>query len=125
MSDEQSANPLDLLGEPEEKPRHPAGRGPKPAFIDPLGDLTPTRMKKATTRGQYRMHGNYAQVMFRLSPEYATAIERIADREGMTRADVKRWLVAVGLKAYEEGRRPELTEEVVRRTVDLPDVSID
>lgn len=125
MSDEQPTNPLDLLGEPEEKPRHPTGRGPKPTFIDPLGDLTPTRMKKATTKGQYRMHGSYAQVMFRLSPEYAAAIERIAERESMTRADVKRWLVAVGLKAYADGQRPELTEEVVRRTVDLPDVEID
>lgn len=125
MSDEKSASPLDLLGEPEKKPRRSTGRGPKPDFADPLNDLTPAQMKKATTKGQYRMHGSFAQVMFRLPPEYADAIDRIADRESMSKADVKRWLVVVGLKAYEEGRRPELTETVVRKTVDLPDVDID
>jgi hypothetical protein len=71
------------------------------------------------------MHGNFAQVMFRLPPEYENAIDRIADRESMTKADVKRWLVVIGLKAYEGGRRPELNETVVRKTVDLPDVDID
>lgn len=125
MSDEKSTNPLDLLDEPEEKPRRSTGRGQKPEFADPLGDLTPAKMKKATTKGQYRMHGNYAQVMFRLPPEYADAIDRIAEKEDMTKADTKRWLVMVGLKAYEEGRRPELTERVVRKTLDLPDVDID
>lgn len=119
-----SDNPLDLLDDPEEKPQR-SGKGKKPNFADPLGDLTPGKMKKATTKGQYRMHGSYAQVMFRLPPEYAAAIDRIAEKEDMTKADVKRWLVAVGLKAYESGQRPQVTEEVVRKTVDLPDVEID
>jgi hypothetical protein len=125
MSDEKSTNPLVLLGEPEERPRRSTGRGQKPEFGDPLSDLTPAKMKKATTKGRYRMHGSYAQVMFRLPPEYASAIDRIAEKENMTKADVKRWLAMVGLKAYEAGRRPELTEEIVRRTVDLPDVDIE
>jgi hypothetical protein len=51
MSDEKSTNPLDLLGEPEERPRRSIGRGQKPEFIDPLDDLTPAKMKKATTKG--------------------------------------------------------------------------
>ena len=71
------------------------------------------------------MHGSFPQVMFQLPPEYSIAIDRIAEKEGMTKSDVKRWLVVVGLKAYEEGRRPELTETVVRKTVDLPDLDIE
>lgn len=42
----------------------------------------------------------------------------------MTKTDVKRWLAVVGLKSYKEGRRPELGEKVVRRTVDLAHVDI-
>ncbi len=125
MSDKKPIDPRDLLGEPEEKPRRSTGRGQKPEFGDPLNDVTPAKMKKVTTKGQYRMHDSYAQVMFRLPPEYANSIERITEKGGITKTDVRRWLVMVGLRAYEAGRRPELTEEVVRKTVDLPAVDID
>lgn len=120
-SDEQSTNPLDQLDQLGSRRR---GGSKKGDFKNPLSDLRRTETSQVTAKGKHVMHGNYAQVTFRLAPEHAAAIDEIAEREGASKADIKRWLVAYALSAYQDGARPEWSEEVVQRKIKMPDVEL-
>jgi hypothetical protein len=121
MSDEQSTNPLNQLEQLGSQRRSGSKKGD---FKNPLGDLRRTETSQVTAKGKHVMHGNYAQVTFRLAPDHAAAIDEIADREGASKADIKRWLVAFALSAYQDGARPEWSEEVIQRKIRMPDVEL-
>ena len=79
-----------------------------------------TRKQAAEATGRkHRTHGTYLQVTFRLPEEAAKRIEAMAAAAGVTKEDMKRWLVLQGMQAWERGERPVLDEEVVRQAVRL------
>ena len=73
----------------------------------------------ALVKRKYQAPGGMVQVTFRLPEEATKRIEAMAAAAGVTKEDMKRWLVLQGMQAWERGERPVLDEEVVRQAVRL------
>lgn len=82
----------------------------------PMDDTTPAEIGKATKTGKFV--GQFQQKTLRLYPEMFAAMDRIAAKEGISKADATRWVVARGLQAYfADDERPEKVELVARNVV--------
>jgi SpoVK/Ycf46/Vps4 family AAA+-type ATPase len=115
-------SPFDQLEALEEK-KKPSQRKKAP-LSSPLEGMDVRQARKVSAQGKSSFHGQYMQVNFRLPPEYKEAIDTIADKEGISKEEAKRWVVASGLQAYSKGKRPETEEKIIRRTVDLPEIDL-
>lgn len=104
---------FDFLGAPK-----PAKASRKQTFDSPLTSSQKQKLPRVTGIKDSRRAGQYKQVTFRLPDDVVTALKEIARTEGLSIEETKRWIVYMGLGRYEEGERPVLDEEVVRRHVD-------
>ena len=108
---------FDFLGSP--KPIRPKRQQKsQPAFNSPLTPEQRQKTARATGVKDSRRAGQYKQLTFRLPDEVVEEIRYIARAEGLSIEETKRWIVYMGLGLYEQGERPVLDEEVVRRQVD-------
>jgi hypothetical protein len=76
------------------------------------------KVEKATN-AQSVKHGRYKQLTFRLPHDHLDEISHWAKTLGVSQEDMKRWLVARGLKALSSGERP-LSETVTTKVIKLP-----
>ncbi len=88
------------------------------SFDDGLAGATRRQVAKATGR-RSAARGNYVQLTFRLPEEAAERIGRMAAEAGVTKEDMKRWLVWYAMAAWDEGERPPVSETTTQR-VELP-----
>ncbi len=95
----------------------PPPRRGRSKFDDGLKGATQRQVARATGR-PHRTHGDYVQLTFRLPDEVVRQIETMAREAGVTKEDMKRWIVLQGVQAWKRGERPEL-EEIVRRAARL------
>lgn len=107
---------LDFLSQHEKKPK-----SKKAALIDvPFEQEGVDEMiHKATDSGKSIKHGRYKQLTFRLPPDYLDEIARWAETLGVSQEDAKRWIVARGIQALNEGERP-VSEVVTTRIIKMP-----
>lgn len=118
-------NPLDALGTVESRPKSAQAKRKQKPIQDPLEQMNPADIRRISSQGQSVYHGKMNQVTFRISDEYKEAIEQIATSERMSKEEVKRWLLGMGLRAYyTEGERPEVEERVVTNRAKLPQVKL-
>lgn len=108
MSDE-----LDFVDEVE-RPAPPARSAHGRKFDDGLEGATRRQAARASGRRSVA-RGQYVQLTFRLPEDAVARIGRMATDLGVTQEDLKRWLVWRGLQAWDDGERPEVDAEVVRR----------
>ena len=106
-------NELDFIDEafPPTPPARPARNR---TFDDGLAGATRGQAARATGRKSVA-RGQYVQLTFRLPEEFLTQISRRAAELGVTQEDMKRWLVWRGLQALDEGERPAVEVEALRR----------
>ena len=115
-------SPFDQLEALEQKKKPPQRK--KTPISSPMEEMNVRQARSVSAQGKSSFHGQYMQVNFRLPPEYKEAIDTIADNEGISKEEAKRWVVASGLQAYMKGKRPETEEKVIRRKVDLPQIDL-
>lgn len=117
-------DPYAALGEAVDNAKR-GKRKAKSEIQDPHEGANQADIRKVTAHGHSVYHGRMNQVTFRISDEYKEAIEQIAASERMSKEEVKRWLLGMGLRAYyTEGERPEVEERVVTNRAKLPQVKL-
>lgn len=84
------------------------------AFDDGLSGATRRQAARASGR-RSATRGSYVQLTFRLPDEAVARIGRLATEAGVSQEDLKRWLVWRGLQAWDEGERPDVDAEVIRK----------
>lgn len=77
--------------------------------------VSPTQVQSVAGKGKSVMHGRYKQVLVRLLPEDADRLDAAAQELGLNKEDTKRWLILRGLRAFDEGERPEMETVEVKR----------
>lgn len=117
-------DPFDALDEAEARTPAAVRKLKKPPLSKPLERLQKSDVRKVEEHGKSVYHGRLPQVTFRISEEYVAAIEKIAANEGLSKEEVKRWVVGIGLQAYSRGERPEVEERVVKNQAKLPKVKL-
>lgn len=117
-------DPYAVLAEVEARPKPGRRKKQQPEIENPLEEVNPAQARRISARGKSVYHGDLLQVTFRISAEYKEAIERIAENEGLTKEEAKRWVVGTGLQAYAHGRRPEVEARVVKTRAKLPEVNL-
>lgn len=84
-----------------------------------LANFSPqAAVKSAPPPPQLATSSGLVQLTFRLPDEVVRQIETMAREAGVTKEDMKRWIVLQGVQAWKRGERPEL-EEIVRRAARL------
>lgn len=115
-------NPLDQMAampEPE-KPQQPASKRKKVGdFSNPL--TTVSDQDKARAVGSSLVAGQYIRRTFTFTPGQLRRIKEIARELHIAETGIARWLIDVGLQAWEEGERPELEEASVKLEPKLRD----
>ncbi len=102
------------FGDATDNPPKKKRRKRTPEFAQPL-NVSPERVREATGTGRSRKHGKFMQLTFRLPEEDVKAVGEWAEFLGMSKEDVKRYIVWRGLLALEEGERPEFDVVEVKK----------
>jgi hypothetical protein len=117
MADKKFENPLDemaSLPDPEPEPEKPKSKSrPKLGdFGNPLDDVS-TR-EKAQAVGSSLVAGQYIRRTFTFTPGQLERIKEIARELHISETGIARWLIDVGLTAWDNGLRPEVEEKAVK-----------
>lgn len=97
----------------------------KPEYQPAITGLDRTKVAKAAKKKT--MEGQYWKRTMRLPPEFQEMIQDIYTQEVMASsiAEIERWVMAMGLKAYfDEGKRPDYNQKV-RREINMPIIGSD
>lgn len=119
---------LSFLDEPPQRPSLPAKTKPEkrplkpkqPPFDDAFAEVGRREIRQATQTGQSLQSGRYEQLTFRLSPSVIDEIAAMADELGVSKEEMKRWIVYRGVQAWRDGERPSTEQRVVRKQVVMP-----
>lgn len=90
----------------------------KRGYRDPMASVTAADTRRATKSSV--MAGRYMRRTVLILPEMDETINAISEETGVKRMELVRWLLAVSIESYKNGRRPETTE-VVSTKVAMPD----
>lgn len=97
-----------------ESPKSKRAKYQNPTSAAPVSRLDAQR----ATGNNRGMHGNYKQANFKLKPEVLDEIDLWAERLGVNKSQLKRYLAWRGLQALEEGERPEYAEVAKKDLLD-------
>lgn len=117
MADKKFENPLEEMAslpdpEPEpEKPKSKSRRKPSD-FENPLDEVS--TQEKAKAVGSSLVAGRYIRRTFTFTPGQLDRIKEIARELHISETGIARWLIDVGLTAWDNGLRPEVEEKAVR-----------
>ena len=94
----------------------------KTGYSNPLASLTRESVNKAVRKTSQA--GSYKKRTFLIPPDMDDIINKICEETGIKRMELGRWLLATGIKAYQDGQGPQI-EEVVSVKVKIPGYSGD
>jgi hypothetical protein len=116
MSDNNPFSSVDVNSVPPPRELKPKKGG---QYRNPVSETPVTRAAAQKATGQTAgMHGNYKQANFKLKPEVLDQIDIWADRLNVNKSQLKRYLTWRGLRALEEGERPEYTQSAKEDLLD-------
>ena len=106
--EKQYVDPVDALGKPKSRGQKQSGK----RFDSPADRLSASQVAEVTQNKSRA--GRYMRKTLTLPPEQIHYISELADQEQIGLLEFYRWLIDVGLQAYEEGARPEVESKTVR-----------
>jgi hypothetical protein len=106
----------------EPAPKAPPASKTRRGYHDPLGTVSRAEVRRATKSSV--VAGQYLRRTILISPEMDDAINAISEETGVKRMELMRWLMAVAMEAYKNGRRPA-RKEIVSIKVEMPDWEIE
>lgn len=117
MADKKFENPLEemaSLPDPEPEPEKPKSksRSKQGDFENPLDEVS--TQEKAKAVGSSLVAGRYIRRTFTFTPGQLDRIKEIARELHISETGIARWLIDVGLTAWDNGLRPEVEEKAVR-----------
>lgn len=115
------SNPLEQMAampEPE-KPATAVKRRKMGDFSNPLDAVS--EQDKAKSVGSSLVAGQYIRRTFTFTPGQLKRIKAIARETHVAETGIARWLIDVGLQAWEDGLRPDLEEAAVKLEPKLKD----
>lgn len=98
---------LSGLGEGQLPERQSKRPGKEERLSSPTGRLSGRAVRNATRPSKWVEAGNYHRKTITLPPEQVAYIDELRKKERVGVLAFYRWLIDRGLKAYEEGERPE------------------
>lgn len=118
MPGKKFENPLEqmeAMPDPEPEPEEPKKKKRRPKkedFENPLDDVSSRDTAKAV--GSSLVAGQYIRRTFTFTPGQLERIKEIARELHISETGIARWLIDTGLKAWDDGLRPEVEEKSVR-----------
>lgn len=122
MAKPEPLDPFADLGPDEPEPKTTLTSKTRRGYNDPLGSVSKAEVRRATKSSV--VAGQYLRRTFLISPEMDDAINLISEETGVKRMELARWLMAVAIEAYKNGRRPA-RKEIVSIKVEMPDWEIE
>lgn len=123
MAKPEPLDPFADLGPDEPAPKTPpASQRTRRGYHDPLSTVSKAEVRRAIKSSV--VAGQYLRRTILISPDMDDAINAISEETGVKRMELVRWLMAVAMEAYKNGRRPA-RKEIVSIRVEMPDWEIE
>ena len=88
----------------------------RPQLADPMQNVTQAEVNKTTVKDSRRA-GQYVRMTYTFYPDQIDEFEDIAQRLGVSRMELARWFFDLGIKAVNEGQRPQYETSQQKRIV--------
>jgi hypothetical protein len=105
-------DPLDVLGRTTGSAQNPSSSKRTKTFDSPTERLSARQVAEVTQSKS--LAGKYMRKTLTLPPEQIHYINKMAEQEDIGLLEFYRWLIDLGLQAYENGARPEVRSKTVR-----------
>lgn len=101
---------------PSETPARKSGRRGRPSYRSALDESRTNRRSAAKVTGKKAtVAGQYMRRSFTFRPDQLDSIDEVASQLGLSKNDLMRWFVDMGLDAVAQGEEPPISEEIRHR----------